>query len=483
MDPLPPGRQSGGFVPLPLAVDLKPGDQVGEYLVSQKIGEGGMATVYGAVHPIIGKKAAIKVLAPWLSADTDQVERFVQEARAVNAIGHVNIVDVFAFGQLSDGRCYFIMEWLQGRTLYDLMYDGRPPLDVTLDVLDQTCEALEAAHEKGIVHRDLKPANVFLVPARGGRLGVKLLDFGVAKLTHPLEGSVATQGPHTESGKVVGTPDYISPEQARGQPVDGRTDLYALGVMAYELVIGRRPFVAPSFLDVLRMHLETPPQPPSELWPEIPSALERLILWLLEKKPDKRPTVMEARELIRELRGTPVPVAFGDTGPMSLGRMEAAPTTPAVPPLSPSLPARRSTPWVVAAVVAAAIGGALFYQRGSAPPAQVQAPVIAAPAALPVAPPVAPAPRAAPARLVLSVEPGDARILLDGQRVSAGTLEIAAAGDHQLEVSAPGRKTQTQTLKVTAGSELRVSVRLERRRASSRSDDPDYLVDPFGARR
>src|SRR6185369_7940489 len=136
-----------------------------------------------------------------------------------------------------------------------------PDLGATLEIVLQICDALEAAHEKGVVHRYLKPANVFLAPARDGRLVVKLLDFGVAKLTQPIDGWVPAGGPNTEDGKVVGTPDYISPEQARGLAVDGRTDLYALGVMIYEMWSGRRPFEALSFIDTLRMHLDTPPPP------------------------------------------------------------------------------------------------------------------------------------------------------------------------------------------------------------------------------
>ena len=182
------GEADESFVPVPLATDLSAGFVVGEYTVECKLGDGGMATVYGATHPLIGKKAAIKVIAPALSLDAGLVERFVLEARAVNAIGHPNIVDVFSFGRLSDGRSYFVMEWLQGETLYDRMWERRLALDEALDILDQVCDALEAAHEKGIVHRDLKPANVFLCPVRGRRDLVKLLDFGVAKLIATADG-------------------------------------------------------------------------------------------------------------------------------------------------------------------------------------------------------------------------------------------------------------------------------------------------------
>src|SRR5438270_9965978 len=160
------GESDEAFVPLPLATDLSAGTVVGEYTVECKLGDGGMATVYGATHPLIGKKAAVKVMNPALSLDAGLVERFVLEARAVNAIGHPNIVDVFSFGRLADGRSYFVMEWLQGENLYDRLWERKPTLDEALDIVDQICDALEAAHEKGIVHRGLKPANVFFTPCR-----------------------------------------------------------------------------------------------------------------------------------------------------------------------------------------------------------------------------------------------------------------------------------------------------------------------------
>src|SRR6476646_10109668 len=288
------GESDEIFVPLPLATDLSAGTVVGEYTIDCKLGDGGMATVYGATHPLIGKKAAIKVMNPALSVDAGLVERFILEARAVNAIGHPNIVDVFSFGRLADGRSYFVMEWLQGQTLYDRMWDRRPTLDEALDLVDQVCDALEAAHEKGIVHRDLKPANVFLVPVRGRRDLVKLLDFGVAKLIATVEGldgsDPMSRPPQTMTGQVVGTPDYSSPEQARAKPVDGKTDIYALGVIAYEMILGRRPFEADNTADVVRMHLTDPPPPPRSFWPEIPSLLDELLLSMLDKTPMKRPS-------------------------------------------------------------------------------------------------------------------------------------------------------------------------------------------------
>jgi len=278
---------------------LEPGTVVGEYCIEQKLGDGGMSTVYGATHPLIGKKAAIKVMSPSLSADAGAVARFALEARAVNRIGHPNIVDVFSFGRLSDGRSYFVMEWLQGETLYERMWKQHGPLPMpdVLNILDQICDALEATHEKGIIHRDLKPANVFLCPVRGRPDEVKLLDFGVAKLAE----RDASPG-WTSAGCVVGTPEYISPEQARGKDVDTRTDLYALGVIAYEMVLGRQPFLSDNPADAIQMHLCANPPRPSILWKRIPPRLEALLLKLLAKNPEERATLAEVRETLGALR-------------------------------------------------------------------------------------------------------------------------------------------------------------------------------------
>ena len=277
---------------------------VGEYRVEHKLGEGGMATVFAAIHPLIGKKAAIKVMSPLLSADANAVARFVLEARAVNRIGHPNIVDVFSFGRLSDGRSYFVMEWLQGETLYERLWHqhGPLPLPDVINILEQVCDALDAAHDKGIIHRDLKPANIFLTPVRGRQQAVKLLDFGIAKLAH----QEMSPG-WTSADCVVGTPEYISPEQARGKDVDARTDLYSLGVIAYEMVLGRLPFLSDNPADAIQMQLCAPPPRPSILWRDIPPSLESLLLRLLAKDPAQRATLAEVRQTLAALKPVATP--------------------------------------------------------------------------------------------------------------------------------------------------------------------------------
>src|SRR5262245_14719525 len=287
----------GDCVPEHVPADLEPGTMVGEYRIEWKLGEGGMASVYAATHPVIGKKAAIKVISASLVADLDCVERFVLEARAANEIGHPNIVDVFAFGQLPDGRHYFIMEWLPGTTLSKRLDCETSNLAESCAILEQICDALEAAHEKGIVHRDLKPDNVFLVPVRGRGEQVKLLDFGIAKLIGRRPGSVRWR---TEPDFVMGTPESLSPEQGRGRDVDHRTDIYALGVIAYEMLTGRVPFVAASAIDVIHMQIHD--APPRLRRSGVPHALDRLIRQMLSKHPNERPTLAQVRATLCEVR-------------------------------------------------------------------------------------------------------------------------------------------------------------------------------------
>ena len=512
-------EQDEAFVPLPLATDLSSelaaGSVVGEYTIDRKLGDGGMATVYGATHPLIGKKAAIKVIAPALSLDAGLVERFTLEARAVNAIGHPNIVDVFSFGRLADGRSYFVMEWLQGDTLYDRMWDRRLGLDEALDILDQVCDALEAAHEKGIVHRDLKPANIFLCPVRGRRDLVKLLDFGVAKLISPSDDTDASdplsRPPQTMTGQVVGTPDYLSPEQARAKSVDGKTDVYALGVIAWEMILGRRPFEADNSADVVRLHLSEAPPRPRSLWPEIPSPLDELLAAMLEKSAGKRPSPMEVRAIIRELRGTPPPFEWdGSSAPSlpPLGRTGEMPrSTLDVTPL-PLLPRRKGAVVAAAlalvAVVAAGAGVVGWRTRAVSPAAGANRPGIAQPTeTAPTAP--ATAPVADVGTLVVHVDAGDARIELDGALV-AGTASGArlrvGAGDHAVSVTAPGRRRYAGRVAVGRGATVELAVRLRREvepplvvplsapktaaapktpAQKKRDKDPDYLVDPFSS--
>jgi serine/threonine-protein kinase len=278
--------------------ELAPGTRVSDYRIEHELGRGGMSVVYAATHLVIGKRVALKVVRSLLCADATGRVRAILEARAVNQIAHPNIVDVYGYGQLDDGRCYLVMERLDGETLQQRMERRPLGIDECRAILLPLCDALEAAHERGVVHRDVKPANVHLMPLRSGADHVKLIDFGLAKL---LDGESNV----TLSGVVLGTPDYIAPEQARGGAVDARSDVYALGVMAFEMLAQRLPFSGNSTRELLRRHIEEAPPRLRELSPSSPRALEALLVAMLAKDPSARPSLGEVRRVLVELRARP----------------------------------------------------------------------------------------------------------------------------------------------------------------------------------
>jgi tRNA A-37 threonylcarbamoyl transferase component Bud32 len=253
-----------------------------------------MGTVYAGVHPVIGKRVAIKVLHAALSIDRASLDRFQREAQAVNRIGHPTVVDVFAFGQLPGGAPYLVMEWLDGQSLGARLRGGAMTLAEVQSVFGQLLHGLQAAHEVGVVHRDLKPDNIMLLRRPAGQ--VKILDFGIAKLVGEDQPSL------TRSGIALGTPAYMSPEQALGRPIGPQTDLYSVAVMLYLAVAGRPPFVADSAFEVQRRHVTQPPEPPS-LFAEMPRELEALILRGLAKEPGGR--FASAREMAEALLAVP----------------------------------------------------------------------------------------------------------------------------------------------------------------------------------
>ncbi len=260
----------------PAGADPMLGTVIGSWQIARLLGVGGMGRVYRAVQPAIGGRVAIKVLKPDSAASPDLVERFFNEARAVNLIRHDNIVDIIDLGRLADGSPYIVMEYLEGATLGALLRRGDVALGTLARVVGDVLAALEAAHGKGIIHRDLKPDNIFISPT--GR--VTVLDFGIAKLV--------TAGPTTLSGSLLGTPGYMSPEQARSQPLDARTDLYAAGVILYEGATGSLPFAAANLYDLLDLQIKAPPEPPRTRKPELPAAVEQVIMTALAKDPADR---------------------------------------------------------------------------------------------------------------------------------------------------------------------------------------------------
>lgn len=270
------------------------GTLVGDrYRVLKHLGSGGMGAVYLAEHVHMKKNVALKVLHRTMSAKPDVVARFEREAFVSGQLDHPNVAQATDFGQLEDGTFYLVLELLEGRSLSEAVA-GRPmPVTNALEIAGQVAEALSAAHKQGVVHRDLKPDNIMLLSREDGTEHVKVVDFGVAKLASSGSGGL------TLAGMIFGTPKYMAPEQAAGQAVDHRADLYALGVVLYEMLAGYPPFDGQDVRQVLAMHLtqEVPPLPE-----EIPSVVRELVLGLLEKEPDRR--ISSADEVVDSILAT-----------------------------------------------------------------------------------------------------------------------------------------------------------------------------------
>lgn len=268
------------------------------YLVIRKLGEGGMGDVYLGEHEEIEKRLALKVLKHEYSTRPDVVARFKQEAISASRIKHPNVVDVFDFGQLDDGRFFLAMELLEGKDLADVLaQEGVLGPDRGLGIALQMCRALIAAHAKGVVHRDLKPENVFLSRTEDGEETVKLVDFGIAKLRDvSADGTQEERRKLTKTGMIFGTPEYMAPEQAAGKNVDHRVDVYATGIILYEMFGGRVPFTGDTFMAVLTAHMTDPVPPIREVCPEtqISAELEQAIVKSLQKKPAERHESMAA---------------------------------------------------------------------------------------------------------------------------------------------------------------------------------------------
>jgi len=320
---------------------MQPGSRIAHFEVLGLIGAGGMGEVYRARDERLDRDVAIKVLPPEFAGDADRLRRFEQEARAASALNHPNILTVFDVGT-HEGAPYIVTELLEGETLRERLRSGGLPVRKAVETAVQIAQGLAAAHEKGIVHRDLKPANVFLT--KDGH--VKILDFGIAKLTHPEVkpdpyGKTTTSGPATEAGAVVGTAGYISPEQLRGFPADHRSDIFALGCVLYEVLSGKSPFLKDTGADTAAAILHEDPPTLAVQGREIPVALRAVVNRCLEKQPGER--FQSARDL-----------AF-DLGLLSgVSGMERVPVEPAV-----GLPWRRPLALgagvAVAAVAVAAV--------------------------------------------------------------------------------------------------------------------------------
>ncbi len=312
----------------------------GKYKVLERIGSGAMGSIYRAEHTALSKPVVIKVLHRHLVGDESHIKRFHREARAASRLNQPNCINVLDYGQTEDGWLYICMEFVSGKDLCRILFEEKH-LDPerTVRIASQVLDALDEAHSQGVIHRDLKPENIMIERLRMNPDFVKVLDFGIAKI-RDTDGQGDSSGFKTATGMVFGTPEYMSPEQVRGEDLDGRSDLYSLGIVLYQMLTGDLPFTGESVLEIATKHLTEPPVPLQERRPDIPPALCAVVHRLLEKKREHRyTTAAEAKAaLVASLAGDdgahpPTPGQFSDAHPPTPGhRPGSHPPTPAPPP-------------------------------------------------------------------------------------------------------------------------------------------------------
>jgi serine/threonine-protein kinase len=312
---------------------------IGQFRIVQRIGKGGMGAVYKAEQPAMGRFVAVKILHRNLASRPDLVSRFRREARAMSRLTHPNTVRVFLYGQLDSGSLYIVMEYLEGLNLHQITKrQGPMALDRAAKILGQCAGALEEAHNAGIIHRDLKPENILLSEQGGMRDFAKVLDFGLAKV-HDID--LKSSSPLTQEGMVFGTPEFMSPEQARGKILDGRSDIYSLGTILYEMITGKLPFDARNPADYIRHHIKSPPIPVTQRVPELqfPPELDDFFAMALAKKTEDRyQTATEFAEGLQPFTGTP------SRAPEESAAPEVPSSTPEASAEPPSTPAAASAP-------------------------------------------------------------------------------------------------------------------------------------------
>ena len=455
----------------------------GRYEVEGVLGEGGMGLVYKARHIVLNKPLAIKVLRPDVSRDEEIITRFRQEAQSASAIGNQHIIDISDFGTLPEGSTYFVMEYLNGVDLTGAIEEsatpepeepGQPAIRTGMDpkrivhVTKQLCRALGAAHEAGIVHRDLKPDNIYLIKRGGDSSFVKVLDFGIAKVG-------GSSSKLTRAGQVFGTPHYMSPEQCAGSGVDHRTDVYALGVIMYEMATGEVPFDADNLMGILTKHLYEEPAPPRSMVASVPEELELVILKAMTKQADARYQNME--ELLQDLERVEAGV-----GTMARETTTSFTTGPGSIEAPNSFGgAGRSKMPLVAGLAVLLIGGgaAAAVMIGSdADPEPVPTPPIAvAPEQTSEVPEAVPEetpeedPVAEPAVVMVNLvsSPEGAEIYRAGEFVGNAPLEVErpTEGRVELEFRLPGYETRELVISPRTSTTVRFTLEEERRVATS----------------
>jgi serine/threonine protein kinase len=458
------------------------GQKFGNYRAISLLGEGGMGAVYLAEHPEIGRKVAVKVLRSEFSRDGQLLGRFLNEARAANAIGHPNIIEILDMGTTAEGMPYLVMELLEGEVLAGRMRRlGRLPLPVALEFAYQAASAVGAAHRKGIVHRDLKPDNLFIVPDDHdpARERLKVLDFGIAKLQMRSPGDSVK----TRTGTLMGTPVYMSPEQAMGtKEVDHRSDIYSLGVILFEMICGKPPFFSEGFGELVHLHMNVQPPSPRGFVPSLPGNVEALIFKTLAKRPEDRyQSMKELQEAIKSTSAGQFAVRGNSTPDFSAGTL---PTASSLPTPVAELP-RQSTTFsthgermaeprpssgrlklVLGAVIGlAVIGGGAYWSRqhGEAPvPPPAPGPEKAALPA-PVPQPVkAPDPRNV--KIVIDTRPGGARVVRVATGENLGTTpwtheEPSGSGTLEIRLDKEGYESATYQVPLFADSERRFDLK------------------------
>ena len=338
---------------------LEAGAQLGHYQILSAVGAGGMGEVYKALDPRLGRTVAVKILPPHIADKPESKQRFEREAQAIAALNHPNICVIHDVGQ-HEGTSFIVMEYIEGETLADRIAKGAIPFDQLLTYGIQIADALDKAHRRGVVHRDLKPGNIMLT-----RAGVKLLDFGLAKLQEPAalssQSAIPTLAsisqPLTVSGTILGTLQYMSPEQLEGKDADARTDIFAFGAVLYEMATGRRAFEGKSQVSLMAAILERDPPPVSTLQPVAPPLFDEVLRICLAKNPDDR--WQTAADLLHELK---LLVRYGTL-------------TTAAPKQSRR---REIAAWAAAAVLLAALASTFLFlvPRSTPPPDKVSLEVV-----------------------------------------------------------------------------------------------------------